>query len=101
MNAILKGELKTQREAKNVFQEYMKWETTQGLPSQPTPTLNSGLPFRDYRSFVLHVMFPPGDKENDNLRASLQPTTTGQSSRAGTIERTQSLRYFSQLLGGW
>ena len=92
-------ELHVANVAKSAFDDLMAWDQMKGN-STDTPTgLNSGLPFRDYRSFVLHVMFPPGEKDNEDCHMQLQPTSTTQSSRAGTLERTQGLRYFSQLLG--
>ena len=93
MDELNEREADARQAAKNAIHDYIGWETAQGLLSETPTGINSGLPFRDYRSFVLHVMFPPGDKDNDDYHLQLQPTSTA-ASRGGTLERTQGIRYF-------
>ena len=59
--------------AKNVFEEYMLWDQRQASAMEtPSGIMGSGLPFRDYRSFVLHVMFPPGDPMNEDYHIQVE-----------------------------
>ena len=70
INEMSAREVDNRKTAKNVFEEYMLWDTQPNLET-PSGMIGSGLPFRDYRSFVLHVMFPPGDPSNEDFHIQL------------------------------
>ncbi|CBY24850.1 unnamed protein product [Oikopleura dioica] len=66
--------------------------------NRPESRMPPTMPFREYRSFILHFMFPPNDEENRHYHRELCPFGT-QNSRSGTIDRSMGLQEFRKLLG--
>ncbi|CAG5087050.1 Oidioi.mRNA.OKI2018_I69.PAR.g11444.t1.cds [Oikopleura dioica] len=92
---LLKGVDRTQKDEAEKYKQHLLGGIQENRPESRMPPT---MPFREYRSFILHFMFPPEDEENRLYHRELCPFGT-QNSRAGTIDRSMGLQEFKKLLG--